>query len=95
MFIFLLVALPKIAMADGLVQKATKTDWPECFCTDKQGKRRELGEIACLSIGSRSFMAKCVMAQNVPFWRDLNEGCLSSHLPLRLFPEKDQVALYR
>ena len=50
----------------------------ECYCTDTQGARRELGEVICLTVGGRSFMAKCVMAQNVPFWRDQEEGCLSS-----------------
>lgn len=50
----------------------------ECFCTDTYGKRHELGDIICLTVGGRSFMAKCVMAQNVPFWRDQSHGCLSS-----------------
>ena len=54
----------------------------ECYCTDREGRRRELGEIICLTVGGRSYEAKCVMAQNVPFWRDLNRGCLSSRAPL-------------
>lgn len=52
----------------------------ECFCTDRYGDRHEIGDIICLSVGGRSYMAKCVMAQNVPFWRDQNMGCLSSEL---------------
>ena len=58
-----------------------KTKWPECFCTDREGQRRELGDIICLTVGDRSYMAKCVMALNNPFWRDLRQGCLSSSLP--------------
>ena len=54
----------------------------ECYCTDSQGARRELGDIICLTVGQRSFEAKCVMAGNVPFWRDLKRGCLSSRGPL-------------
>ena len=54
----------------------------ECYCTDTQGARRELGDIICLTVGQRSFEAKCVMAGNVPFWRDLKRGCLSSRGPL-------------
>ena len=50
----------------------------ECYCTDTFGKRHELGDIICLTVGGRSFMAKCVMAQNNPFWRDQKTGCLSS-----------------
>lgn len=52
-----------------------------CFCTDKQGLKRQLGDIICLTIGSRSFRAKCVMSQNVPFWRDQEEGCPAAALP--------------
>ncbi len=52
-----------------------------CFCTDKQGLKRQLGDIICLTIGSRSFQAKCVMSQNVPFWRDQEEGCPAATLP--------------
>ena len=52
----------------------------ECFCTDRYGDRHELGDIICLTVGQRSYMAKCIMAQNVPFWRDQKSGCLSSQL---------------
>ncbi|MEL6947837.1 MAG: hypothetical protein AAFO73_09420 [Pseudomonadota bacterium] len=58
----------------------SKTKWPECFCTDRYGKRHELGDIICLTVGGRSYEAKCIMAQNNPFWRDLKRGCMSSHL---------------
>ena len=71
---------------------AAKTKWPECFCTDRYGKRRELGEIICLTVGDRSYMAKCVMAQNNPFWRDQNMGCLSSSLPKPYSPYSATVA---
>ena len=75
---------------DGFAQ--SKTKWPECFCTDKQGQRRELGDVICLTVGGRSFRAKCVMAQNNPFWRDLNEGCLSSQAPQDATPFNKQIA---
>ncbi len=54
----------------------------ECYCTDRYGKRHELGDIICLTVGDRSYMAKCIMAQNVPFWRDQKMGCLSSRAPM-------------
>lgn len=50
----------------------------ECYCTDRYGQRHELGDIICLTVGGRSYMAKCAMAQNVPIWRDQKRGCLSS-----------------
>lgn len=73
-----LLAIP--SWADQLSQSKGKVI--ECYCTDRYGDRHELGDIICLSVGSRSYMAKCVMAQNVPFWRDQNRGCLSSALPV-------------
>jgi len=52
----------------------------ECFCTDTQGARVELGEKICLYVDGRAFMAKCDMSLNVPIWRDTGEGCISSSL---------------
>ena len=56
----------------------------ECYCTDTQGARVELGETLCLTVNGRVFLALCDMSQNVPFWRDTGQGCLSSALPQSL-----------
>lgn len=52
----------------------------ECYCTDKQRNRIELGETICLQVDGRMFMAQCQMSLNVPMWREMQEGCLSSSL---------------
>ena len=52
----------------------------ECYCTDTQGSRVELGQKICLFVNGRAFMALCEMALNVPIWRDTGIGCLSSSL---------------
>jgi hypothetical protein len=52
----------------------------ECFCTDTEGARVELGEQICLFVNGRAFMAKCDMSLNVPIWRDTGDGCISSSL---------------
>jgi len=52
----------------------------DCYCTDKQGGRVELGEMICLQVDGRMFMAQCQMSLNVPMWREISEGCLSSNL---------------
>ncbi len=63
---------------------------------DRYGKRHEIGDIICLTVDNRSFEAKCVMAQNNPFWRDLNRGCLSSSAPPSMSVPKNAFAsLYR
>ncbi|MEO0402353.1 MAG: hypothetical protein AAF214_08245 [Pseudomonadota bacterium] len=52
----------------------------ECYCTDKGGSRIELGQTICLQVDGRMFMAQCQMSLNVPMWREVEQGCLSSSL---------------
>lgn len=53
----------------------------DCYCTDTQGARVELGEVICLYVDGRAFMAQCDMSLNVPIWRDIGQACISSSLP--------------
>jgi hypothetical protein len=49
--------------------------YPDCYCTDSGGKRVEMGEIACLKIGTREILARCDMSVNNPTWRKEADGC--------------------
>lgn len=49
--------------------------YPDCYCTDSDGKRVELGETVCLRIGPREVLARCDMSVNSPTWRYESEGC--------------------
>ena len=71
----LLGAFP--AMADVLGPKGKVQD---CYCTDTVGARVELGETICLQVDGRMFMAQCQMSLNVPMWREVQQGCMSSRL---------------
>ena len=51
--------------------------YPDCFCTDSQGKRVELGQTTCLQIGSSQVLAQCKMSLNNPSWKRIQEGCPS------------------
>lgn len=66
-----------IASADGTALNGSGID---CFCTDTQGSRVELGEFICLEVGGRLFIAQCQMSQNNPMWREVSSGCFSSEL---------------
>ncbi|WP_163850460.1 hypothetical protein [Pseudooceanicola aestuarii] len=55
----------------------------DCYCTDTSGSRKELGEVICLQVDGRMFTAQCQMSLNVPMWRELQNGCLSSGLAPR------------
>ena len=88
LFIFALPATADVTSPSG------KT--VECYCTDKTGARIELGETICMQVDGRMFMAQCQMSLNVPMWREVNSGCLSSSLdrgeqPLQSFAVDAQI----
>ena len=80
--LIILFLFPSLANADVITPQGGII---ECFCTDTYGQRHELGDIICLTVDSRTFLAKCVMAQNNPFWREQSQGCDSSNL---FFPDE-------
>nr|WP_283425235.1 hypothetical protein [Shimia sagamensis] len=89
--IFALIA--SSAAADGMMNGVPV----DCYCTDKQGQRIEVGETICLQVDGRMFMAQCQMSLNVPMWREVSPGCLSSSLnaPLQsVDPTIDAGAVY-
>lgn len=73
--LFLMLACP--ALADVIGPGGRTVD---CYCTDKTGARVELGQTICLQVDGRMFMAQCQMSLNVPMWREVAEGCMSSSL---------------
>ncbi|MFT6677241.1 MAG: hypothetical protein ACJAVM_003454 [Sulfitobacter sp.] len=76
-FIACVMALP--VSADVVAPSGRTID---CYCTDRNGSRVELGETICLQVDGRMFMAQCQMSLNVPMWREVEQGCLSSNLRL-------------
>ncbi len=78
-----LLFIPLIALAAAPVRAdviAPDGTVRDCYCTDSTGGRIELGETICLHVDGRMFMAQCQMSLNVPMWREVQEGCLSSRL---------------
>jgi len=49
--------------------------YPDYYCTDSKGRRVEMGETACLIIGSRRVPARCDISVNSPAWREESGGC--------------------
>ncbi len=86
--IFLLGSGPVLADVVGPGGKVQ-----DCYCTDKSGSRVELGETICLQVDGRMFMAQCQMSLNVPMWREVSKGCVSSRLQ-SIDPLLDAVAVY-
>ena len=80
---FILAATP--AFGDATIGGKTV----ECYCTDRTGARIEMGETICLQVDGKMFMAQCQMSLNVPMWRKISDGCLSSALPQSHKPAVD------
>jgi hypothetical protein len=76
----ILAMLPVTALADV---KAPGGRTIDCYCTDRNHERVELGETICMEVDGRMFMAQCQMSLNVPMWREVQKGCLSSGLQPR------------
>ncbi|MEM9551523.1 MAG: hypothetical protein AAGA05_10130 [Pseudomonadota bacterium] len=76
---FLLLLCPFAAQADVTGPNGKTID---CYCTDRKGLRIELGQTICMQVDGRMFMAQCQMSLNVPMWREVAKGCLSSDLQI-------------
>jgi hypothetical protein len=73
----LFITLPAFGTADVTSPSGKTVD---CYCTDKGGSRIELGQMTCIQVDGRMYMAQCQMSQNVPMWREVAPGCMSSSL---------------
>lgn len=76
-----LIAIALLFAAPALADvKAPDGKTIDCYCTDRNGARVELGQTICMQVDGRMFMAQCQMSLNVPMWREVQKGCLSSGL---------------
>ncbi|MEI4234035.1 hypothetical protein [Roseovarius sp. D22-M7] len=71
-----------LAATPALSDSTTGGKTTECYCTDRNGDRVEMGETICLQVDGKMFMAQCQMSLNNPMWRKVSDGCLSSSLNL-------------
>ena len=85
----LLIASATPVLADATIGGQTV----DCYCTDKSGGRMELGEMTCLHVDGKMFMAQCQMSLNVPMWRKMSDGGLSSSLRISPLPQSLKPAV--
>ncbi|MFD1696387.1 hypothetical protein [Roseibium aestuarii] len=62
----------------------------DCTCRDRQGNDRDLGEVICLQVGGRMYLARCEMNQNMTVWKEVADGCPSAAVA-PLCPAGDQA----
>lgn len=48
--------------------------YPESYCSNR-GHRVEMGDLSCLRVGGRVFLARCGMSSNTPVWRTIQDRC--------------------
>lgn len=55
----------------------------DCTCSNRDGKRFNMGDVACIRVDGRAFMAECELNLNVTSWRKIGDGCpvASDHAP--------------
>ncbi len=78
MILAALTAVAGPALADWNMNGVTI----DCYCTDTTGGKVDIGEMACLFVDGKMFMAQCDMSLNVPIWRKVSDGCATSSLDL-------------
>ncbi|WP_198662728.1 hypothetical protein [Primorskyibacter marinus] len=69
-----------LAVMPAFAEQATS----DCACINRNGVEVPLGALACLTVGGKSFMARCSFSQNVLTWRRVQDGCIISQAPYPL-----------
>ena len=77
-----------IALSLAALPVSAEEAKPDCACINRNGQEVPLGEIACLTVGGKSFMARCSMSLNVLTWRRVQDadGCIVSQAPYPFSP---------
>ena len=47
----------------------------ECTCTNRDGTRFNMGDVACIRVDGQAYMAECALNLNVTSWRKISDGC--------------------
>jgi hypothetical protein len=85
LLILLTASLLLAAGPDGVSAQQAKKPviWPDCYCVNRGGVRHELGELVCLYVDGRSFLARCEMSLNNPSWKEIADFCPAANLTTR------------
>ena len=46
-----------------------------CTCRQRDGSQYELGQITCIRVDGKAYLARCEMFQNVTTWQKIQDGC--------------------
>lgn len=55
-----------------------------CYCKNRDGTQSPVGDVACVTVDGKSYLAQCEMQLNVTSWSKLQDGCpVTQRSPLR------------
>ena len=74
LFIATLIAAPAGAQTFEPLPAKDGYSYPESYCSNR-GHRVEIGDLSCLRVDGRVFLARCGMSLNVPVWRTIQDSC--------------------
>ncbi|TIX89466.1 hypothetical protein [Rhizobium sp. P44RR-XXIV] len=67
------LGLPLVVIA--VIVSVSALAGENCYCKNTDGKQHAVGEVACMTVGGKSYLAQCEMNLNVTSWSKLQEGC--------------------
>lgn len=69
------IVLGLLLVASTLAASTSAMAGQDCYCKNRDGKQHAIGEVACVTVDGKSYLAQCEMNLNVPSWAKLQEGC--------------------
>ncbi|MFS8045064.1 hypothetical protein [Rhizobium sp. BR 314] len=70
---YLVWGLPLVVAA--FAANASALAGENCYCKNADGKQHSVGEVVCMDVGGKSYLAQCEMNLNVTSWSKLQDGC--------------------
>ncbi|AYG58843.1 hypothetical protein QD460_31865 [Rhizobium jaguaris] len=61
--------------AIAVIASAPAMAGQNCYCKNKDGTLHAVGELACMTVDGKSYLAQCQMNLNVTSWSKLQDGC--------------------
>lgn len=70
---YVVLGLPLVVMT--VMASVSASAGENCYCKNTDGKQHAVGEVACMTVGGKSYLAQCEMNLNVTSWSKLQDGC--------------------
>jgi len=72
-FRHIVLGLPLVVIA--VIAGAPVLAGQDCYCKNSDGKQHAVGDVTCVTVGGKSYLAQCEMNLNVTSWSKLQDGC--------------------